>query len=65
MDGCYPVSGQTYSRKVDYNVLSVLSSIAQSAAKFSNDIRLLAHLKEFDEPFETGPFLFIFARRVR
>ena len=54
MDGCYPVSGQTYSRKVDYNVLSVLSSIAQSAAKFSNDIRLLAHLKEFDEPFETG-----------
>ncbi len=51
---CYPVSGQTYSRKVDYNVVSVLCSIAQSAAKFSNDIRLLSHLKEFDEPFESG-----------
>ncbi len=49
-----PVSGQTYSRKVDYNVISVLSGIAQSAAKFSNDIRLLSHLKEFDEPFEPG-----------
>ena len=49
-----PVSGQTYSRKVDYNVLSTLSGIAQSAAKFSNDIRLLSHLKEFDEPFESG-----------
>ncbi len=53
-EGCVPVSGQTYSRKVDYNVLSVLSGIAQSAAKFSNDIRLLSHLKEFDEPFEAG-----------
>lgn len=51
---CYAVSGQTYSRKVDYNVLSVLSGIAQSAHKFSNDIRLLSHLKEFDEPFESG-----------
>ncbi|MCI9449180.1 MAG: adenylosuccinate lyase [Clostridiales bacterium] len=51
-DACYPVSGQTYSRKVDYNVLSALCGIAQSAAKFSNDIRLLSHLKEFDEPFE-------------
>ena len=51
-DGCYPVSGQTYSRKVDFNVLSVLSGIAQTAAKFSNDIRLMSHLKEFDEPFE-------------
>ena len=50
--GCYKVSSQTYSRKVDFNVLSVLSGIAQSAAKFSNDIRLLSHLKEFDEPFE-------------
>ncbi len=50
----YPVTGQTYSRKVDFNVLSVLSGIAQSAAKFSNDIRLLSHLKEFDEPFESG-----------
>lgn len=49
-----PVSGQTYSRKVDYNILSALSGIAQSAAKFSNDIRLLSHLKEFDEPFESG-----------
>ena len=50
----YPVTGQTYSRKVDFQVLSVLSGIAQSAAKFSNDIRLLSHLKEFDEPFEDG-----------
>ena len=49
---CYSVSGQTYSRKVDFDVLAVLSGIAQSAAKFSNDIRLLSHLKEFDEPFE-------------
>ncbi|MGN1081622.1 MAG: adenylosuccinate lyase [Acutalibacteraceae bacterium] len=48
------VSGQTYSRKVDFNVMSVLCEIAQSAAKFSNDIRLLSHLKEFDEPFESG-----------
>ena len=48
----YPVSGQTYSRKVDYYTLSVLSGIAQSAHKFSNDIRLLSHLKEVDEPFE-------------
>ena len=47
----YPVSGQTYSRKVDYNVLSVLCSIAQSATKFSNDIRLLSNLKEVEEPF--------------
>lgn len=51
---CYAVSGQTYSRKIDYFVLSVLSGIAQSAAKFSSDIRLLSHLKEFDEPFESG-----------
>lgn len=48
----YPVSGQTYSRKIDSRVLNVLSGIAQSAAKFSNDIRLLAHLKEIEEPFE-------------
>lgn len=46
------VSGQTYSRKVDYFVMTALCGIAQSAAKFSNDIRLLSHLKEFDEPFE-------------
>lgn len=49
---CYPVSGQTYSRKVDSAVLGVLSGIAQSASKFSNDIRLLQHLKEIEEPFE-------------
>ncbi|GBU28014.1 adenylosuccinate lyase [Treponema sp. R8-4-B8] len=51
-DKVYSVSGQTYSRKVDYYALSVLSGIAQSAYKFSNDIRLLSHLKEIDEPFE-------------
>ncbi|HHX36376.1 MAG TPA: adenylosuccinate lyase [Clostridiaceae bacterium] len=49
----YPVSGQTYSRKVDSRVLHVLSSIAQSAHKFSNDIRLLQHLKQVEEPFES------------
>lgn len=52
--GTYAVSGQTYSRKVDYNVMSVLCGIAQSATKFSNDIRLLSHLKEVEEPFEPG-----------
>ena len=51
-DAVYPITGQTYSRKIDYYVLSVLSGIAQSAYKFSNDIRLMAHLKEIDEPFE-------------
>lgn len=50
--GVFPVSGQTYSRKLDSQVLNVLSGIAQSAAKFSNDIRLLQHLKEVEEPFE-------------
>ncbi|HWT76125.1 MAG TPA: adenylosuccinate lyase [Mobilitalea sp.] len=50
--GCYPVSGQTYSRKVDLRVLNVLAGIAASAHKFSNDIRLLQHLKEIEEPFE-------------
>ncbi|MBE5966840.1 MAG: adenylosuccinate lyase [Lachnospiraceae bacterium] len=50
--GCYPVSGQTYSRKVDTRVLNVLAGIAASAHKFSNDIRLLQHLKEVEEPFE-------------
>ncbi len=50
--GCYPVSGQTYSRKVDSRVVNVLAGIAQSAHKFSNDIRLLQHLKEVEEPFE-------------
>ncbi len=49
---CYAVSGQTYSRKVDARVLNVLSGIAQSAHKFSNDLRLLQHLKEIEEPFE-------------
>ena len=49
---CYPVSGQTYSRKVDTIVINVLAGIAASAHKFSNDIRLLQHLKEVEEPFE-------------
>ncbi len=49
---CFAVSGQTYSRKLDSQMLSILSGIAQSAAKFSNDIRLLQHLKEIEEPFE-------------
>ena len=53
-DACVVVSGQTYSRKTDYNVLSALCGIAQTATKFSNDIRLMSHLKEFDEPFESG-----------
>ena len=48
----YPVTGQTYSRKVDSRVLNVLAGIAQSAHKFSNDIRLLQHMKEIEEPFE-------------
>ena len=51
-DACYPVSGQTYSRKVDTRVLNVLAGIAASAHKMSNDIRLLQHLKEVEEPFE-------------
>ena len=51
-DKCQPVSGQTYSRKIDSRVINVLSQIAQSAHKFSNDIRLLQHLKEVEEPFE-------------
>lgn len=49
---CFPVSGQTYPRKLDSSVLFVLSGVAQSAAKFSNDLRLLQHLKEVEEPFE-------------
>lgn len=48
-----PVSGQTYSRKLDSYILNVLSGIAQSAAKFSSDVRLMCHMKEVDEPFET------------
>ena len=51
-DGVVPVSGQTYSRKVDYQVCSVLAGIAQSASKFSNDIRILQSFKEIEEPFE-------------
>jgi len=50
-ESCYPVSGQTYSRKIDAQVLNVLSGIAQSAMKFTNDLRLLQHLKEMEEPF--------------
>ena len=51
-DSCYPVSGQTYSRKVDARALNVLAGIAASSHKMSNDIRLLQHLKEIEEPFE-------------
>jgi adenylosuccinate lyase len=51
-DSCYPVSGQTYSRKVDTRVANILAGIAASAHKMSNDIRLLQHLKEIEEPFE-------------
>lgn len=53
-DGVVPVSGQTYSRKADANVLATLSAIAQSASKFATDMRLLCHLKEVEEPFETN-----------
>ena len=52
---CYPVSGQTYSRKMDTRVANLLAGIAASAHKFSNDIRLLQHLKEIEEPFEKEP----------
>ena len=51
-ESCFPVSGQTYSRKTDTRVINVLAGIAASAHKFSNDIRLLQHLKEIEEPFE-------------
>ena len=51
-DKCHAVSGQTYSRKVDTRVLNILAGIAASAHKMSNDIRLLQHLKEVEEPFE-------------
>ena len=50
---CFAVSGQTYTRKMDFYVLEVLSGIAQSASKFAGDVRLLSHLKEVDEPFES------------
>jgi len=52
-DECVPVSGQTYSRKTDAGVLATLSGIAQSAGKFATDMRLLSHLKELEEPFES------------
>lgn len=48
----YAVSGQTYTRKLDYQVISILSGIAQSMHKMTNDIRLLQSLKELEEPFE-------------
>ena len=51
-EAVYPVTGQTYTRKFDATVLSALSSVAQSCYKFSNDIRILQHLKEIEEPFE-------------
>ncbi len=51
-DSCFPVSGQTYPRKLDSQMLNILSGIAQSAYKFSNDIRLLQHMKQIEEPFE-------------
>lgn len=51
---CQQISGQTYSRKQDFAVLQVLSGIAQSACKFAGDIRLLSHLRELEEPFESG-----------
>ena len=54
LPACQAVSGQTYSRKLDFAVLQVLSGIAQSASKFATDVRLLSHLKELDEPFEDG-----------
>ena len=53
-DACQPVSGQTYTRKADFAVLQALCGIAQSASKFATDVRLLCHLKEIDEPFESG-----------
>ena len=53
-DSALPISGQTYTRKIDYFILSVLSGLAQSAMKFSGDIRLMSHMKEVDEPFESG-----------
>ena len=54
MTECYPVSGQTYPRKADSRILNVLSAIAQSAYKFADDMRLLQHMREVEEPFEKG-----------
>ena len=53
-DACYPVSGPTYTRKVDARIYSVLAGIATSASKFTNDLRILQHLKEIEEPFEAN-----------
>ena len=53
-EACQPVSGQTYTRKVDFAVLQALCGVAQTASKFATDIRLLCHMKEIDEPFESG-----------
>jgi adenylosuccinate lyase len=53
-NGVYALTGQTYSRKVDWDIINVLSSIAQSASKFGTDMRLLASIKELEEPFESG-----------
>ncbi len=54
MPGCYPVAGQTYPRKADSRILNALSAIAQSAYRFANDLRLLQHMHEVEEPFEKG-----------
>lgn len=54
MPGCYAVTGQTYPRKVDSRILNVLSALAQSAYRFANDMRLLQHMHELEEPFESG-----------
>ena len=54
MENCYPVSGQTYPRKADSRILNTLSAIAQSAYKFADDMRLLQHMREVEEPFEKG-----------
>ena len=54
MKNCFPVSGQTYPRKTDSRILNVLSAIAQSTYKFGNDLRLLQHMREIEEPFEKG-----------
>ena len=52
LDGVFPVSGQTYPRKLDSRVLNVLGGLAQSAYRFGNDLRLLQHMREMEEPFE-------------
>ena len=54
IESCFPVSGQTYPRKADSRILNVLSSIAQSAYRFADDMRLLQHMREVEEPFEKG-----------